>query len=169
MPYILEADRQSIDARMKSDGLSWAPKNAGEMNYAMTMIMDNYFVANDGPRYAHLNNLVGAMEVVKIEGLPGLRQIHRVEWDQEVDTVSGDVWEHGISWTPKTIRQFAIFVGVSFLSANNGKRFSKFEIAGCLQCCQMELYRLIGGPYEDKKLAENGPAYTINPLGGNAY
>ena len=30
---------------------------------------------------------------------------------------------------------------------------------GALECCQLELYRRVASPYEDRKMAENGDTY----------
>lgn len=35
------------------------------------------------------------------------------------------------------------------------------ETVGALDCAKMELYRRIAAGYEDRKLAENGDAYTV--------
>lgn len=39
----------------------------------------------------------------------------------------------------------------------NPKRYKNWnEIIGFLECCKMEIYRRLIGPYEDKKIEENG-------------
>jgi hypothetical protein len=31
---------------------------------------------------------------------------------------------------------------------------------GALECCKLELYRMMAAPYEDDKIAENGGVYS---------
>lgn len=42
--------------------------------------------------------------------------------------------------------------GLSYATAN--------EVIGVLECCKLELYRRIIGPYEDLKMEENGCVYS---------
>lgn len=35
------------------------------------------------------------------------------------------------------------------------------EAISVLECAKLEYYRRVAGPYEDKKAAENGDAYTV--------
>lgn len=34
------------------------------------------------------------------------------------------------------------------------------EVIGALECCKLELYRRIVGPYEDTKVTENGDVFS---------
>lgn len=60
MPYIDQARRKAIDGGAR-------PEHAGELNYAITRIVDGYLQARGGLRYAHLNEVVGALECAKLE------------------------------------------------------------------------------------------------------
>jgi hypothetical protein len=64
MPYI------TLDARSRIDG-GGAPENAGELNYAVTRLVDAYLVARAADagrlRYVHLNEAVGVLECAKLE------------------------------------------------------------------------------------------------------
>jgi len=60
MPYI---DR---DARARMDA-GEAPGNAGELNYAITRIVDAYLIQRGGIRYGHLNEVIGVLECAKLE------------------------------------------------------------------------------------------------------
>ena len=60
MPYI------AADARARIDG-GGKPQTAGELNYAITRLVDDYVIAKGGVRYAHLNEVVGALECAKLE------------------------------------------------------------------------------------------------------
>ena len=60
MPYIEVKARERIDR-------GGAPETAGELNYAITRLVDAYLARLGGVRYAHLNEVVGALECAKLE------------------------------------------------------------------------------------------------------
>lgn len=64
MPYV------SREARDRLNG-GEAPRDAGELNYAVTRIVDAYLStvaeADDRLRYAHLNEAIGVLECAKLE------------------------------------------------------------------------------------------------------
>ncbi|MCC6610658.1 MAG: hypothetical protein IT515_13420 [Burkholderiales bacterium] len=60
MPYI------TADARARLDE-GGTPETAGELNYAITRLVDDYLMQKGGVRYAHLNEVVGALECAKLE------------------------------------------------------------------------------------------------------
>ncbi len=60
MPYIDQTARD----RLAGGG---QPETAGELNYVLTKIVDDYIARKGGIRYAHLNEAVGAVECVKLE------------------------------------------------------------------------------------------------------
>jgi hypothetical protein len=48
--------------------------------------------------------------------------------------------------------------------AKNGLKYSNLnELVGMMECCKLELYRMIAAPYEDQKIKENG-AVGILPI-----
>jgi hypothetical protein len=60
MPYI------NTDARNRlAEGKS--PENAGELNYAITRLIDSYLVEKGELRYANLNEVIGVLECAKLE------------------------------------------------------------------------------------------------------
>ena len=60
MPYITPEARKSI-------GVDYAEAlNAGELNYALTMLVWSYF-QNNGGRYQQINDVLGALEGCKLE------------------------------------------------------------------------------------------------------
>lgn len=59
MPYITPSQRVSIKAGI-------APKTPGELNYALTMILDK-FILDHGLSYNTVNDVVGALECCKLE------------------------------------------------------------------------------------------------------
>ncbi|MGH9904381.1 MAG: DUF6899 family protein [Pyrinomonadaceae bacterium] len=60
MPYITSEARARLDKGGK-------PETAGELNYAITRLVDDYLIQKGGIRYAHLNEVIGALECSKLE------------------------------------------------------------------------------------------------------
>ena len=63
MPYILQAARSRIHSNDYPNNL---PVNSGELNYAITCILMNYFI-NHEKLYATINDVLGALEGAKLE------------------------------------------------------------------------------------------------------
>lgn len=59
MPYIHEGMRVQIDRGR-------APATAGELNYAITVLVRDYF-RRQGRRYQQINDVLGALEGAKLE------------------------------------------------------------------------------------------------------
>lgn len=57
MPYIKQKDRKTACHQ---------PKNSGELNYVITLIIRKYF-EEQGGRYQQINDIVGALEGAKLE------------------------------------------------------------------------------------------------------
>ena len=83
MPYIEGQARERIDA-------GGAPETAGELNYAITRLVDSYLVRRSpaGIRYAHLNEVVGALECAKLE----LYRRLAAPYEDEKLRATGDVY-----------------------------------------------------------------------------
>jgi hypothetical protein len=64
MPYVTQEARGRLDE-------GGAPENAGELNYALTRLVDAYLSrcaeADSRLRYAHLNEAIGVLECAKLE------------------------------------------------------------------------------------------------------
>lgn len=64
MPYVAPEARSRLDAGAE-------PAEAGELNYAITRIVDAYLkrsaVIDGRTRYAHLNEVIGVLECAKLE------------------------------------------------------------------------------------------------------
>jgi hypothetical protein len=64
MPYVSHEARARLDAGA-------LPENAGELNYALTRLVDAFLVGRAREagrvRYAHLNEAVGVLECAKLE------------------------------------------------------------------------------------------------------
>jgi hypothetical protein len=85
MPYVDQDARRRIDA-------GEPPANAGELNYAVTRIVDAYLVraAEDAGRvrYGHLNEAIGVLECAKLE----LYRRIAAPYEDEKIAESGDVY-----------------------------------------------------------------------------
>lgn len=81
MPYIEPDERRRLAGGGK-------PENAGELNYAITRLIDDYLHERGKIRYAHLNEVVGVLECAKLELY---RRIAAPYEDQKIDE-SGDVY-----------------------------------------------------------------------------
>jgi Domain of unknown function (DUF6899) len=60
MPYIKKERRDAILAGAKA-------QDAGELNFAITSLVDEYLQARGGLRYSHLNEVIGALDCAKLE------------------------------------------------------------------------------------------------------
>ena len=81
MPYIDAKARE----RLNKGG---SPQTPGELNYAITKLVDEYLIQKGGIRYAHLNEVLGAMECAKLELY---RRVAAPYEDQKI-TEAGDVY-----------------------------------------------------------------------------
>jgi hypothetical protein len=59
MPYIKQEDRVKI----REGG---TPKNAGELNYRIHLLLEDYVIFN-GESYQTYNDMIGALEGIKLE------------------------------------------------------------------------------------------------------
>ena len=84
MPYIKQERRDAI-------GKGDAPKDAGELNFALTSIVDRYLQAK-GLRYAHINEVVGALECAKLE----LYRRIAIPYEDEKMKEAGDVYRSNL-------------------------------------------------------------------------
>jgi hypothetical protein len=60
MPYIKQERRDAILGGAR-------PQDAGELNFAITVLVDNYLMDKGEIRYLHLNEVMGAMDCAKLE------------------------------------------------------------------------------------------------------
>lgn len=64
MPYIKQERRDAMKVTLTP--LPDTPKNAGELNYAITLLLVRYWLEH-GPSYQKINDIVGACEGAKLE------------------------------------------------------------------------------------------------------
>lgn len=86
MPYI------DPDARPELDGGDRQPENAGELNYAVSRLVDAYLVRR-GFRYTTVNEVVGVLECAKLELY---RRLAAPYEDGKIEA-NGDVYKSGPS------------------------------------------------------------------------
>ena len=88
MPYIDPDARQRL-----ADGAE--PENAGELNYAVTRLVDRYLQRAGEEagrlRYAHLNEAVGVLECAKLE----LYRRLAAPYEDDKIVENGDVYSAG--------------------------------------------------------------------------
>ena len=66
MPYIPDPQREMAHEILGDEALTYTPANAGELNYIVTRLIDNY-LDHTGIRYAYINEMIGALECCKLE------------------------------------------------------------------------------------------------------
>jgi len=81
MPYINRERRKAILTGAK-------PQDAGELNFAITSLVDRYLEDKGGIRYAHLNEVIGAIDCAKLE----LYRRVAAPYEDEKIAENGDVY-----------------------------------------------------------------------------
>ena len=89
MPYIKQDDRSTI--RRRAIALADAIDDVGELNFAITTVIDRLFIANSpwSFNYASLNSILGVLEAVKLE-------LHRrvsAHYEDLKKDANGDVYQ----------------------------------------------------------------------------
>jgi hypothetical protein len=83
--------------------------------------------------------------------------------------INNDLCDEGLDWTPENAGELNFVVSTfiaNYIKAKGLKYAVVNEMIGALECAKLELNRVIIGPYEDIKIAENGPVYhNILPSG----
>jgi hypothetical protein len=91
VPYIKQERRDAILAGAK-------PQDPGELNFAITVIVDNYLQDKGEIRYSHLNEVIGAMECSKLE----LYRRLAAPYEDEKMKESGDVYKSNARSNPSS-------------------------------------------------------------------
>lgn len=90
--------------------------------------------------------------------MPYIPQFRRDEIHNELlDDENG-----GINWTPQNAGDlnFLVTCFIDNYIIEHGVRYANVnEMIGALECCKLELYRILIAPYEDVKIDENGGVY----------
>jgi hypothetical protein len=76
--------------------------------------------------------------------------------------INSDILANGLDFVPANAGELNFTVSTfiaNYIKAKGLKYAVVNEMVGALECAKMELNRVIIGPYEDIKIAENGPVY----------
>jgi hypothetical protein len=82
--------------------------------------------------------------------------------DQQREDIHMDMYDQGVEWTPENAGELNFVISTfiaNYIRAKGLKYATLNEMIGALECAKMELNRVIIGPYEDIKIAENGGVY----------
>lgn len=68
MPYIKKEDKEKFEIGPEgaTAGIYFEAVNAGELNYSITKLIDDYFERN-GSRYQQINDIMGALQGASLE------------------------------------------------------------------------------------------------------
>ena len=137
MPYIKQEDRDTLRE-------THSPKNQGELNYFIHSIIDEHLVIS----YSRINDIIGSLE----EALDILLNEDPLR-DKQPQLVQ-ELYRTLNKYVTNDTKLNSLPI------TESGKRVKELnvEIKGVIRCVQMELYRRIASPYEDKKILENGDA-----------
>jgi len=86
--------------------------------------------------------------------------------------IQAELKEKGLSFTPQNAGDLNFLVSQLIENAieQKGLRYANLnEFVGALECCKLELYRVLAAPYEDQKIEENGAVYTAPEATQKAY
>jgi hypothetical protein len=78
------------------------------------------------------------------------------------EAINDNLTFEGLDWVPENAGElnFLISTFIANYIRTKGLKYAVVnEMVGALECAKMELNRVIIGPYEDIKIAENGPVY----------
>lgn len=141
MPYITIKARRRLDQTPD-------PLDAGELNYVITMLLQNH-LAQHGLSYAAINAVLGALEEAKADvyrrvALP--YEEHKTPQRLRGGAELNDRLD-------KLLRRYPLQHGVSHATLD--------AMLGALEGAKAEFYRRVAVPYEERKAAENGDVYRV--------
>lgn len=135
MPYITQEDRKRVDETQ-------IPETQGELNYLIHTILEKRLKVS----YSTLNDLIGALD----EALD-ITINFKTPVESQTQVVQ-DIHNAMISYIENDAKYS--------VATNEGrdKRCAELtvELRGSVRCIQLEIYRRIAAPYEEKKKEENG-------------
>lgn len=119
MPYIPQSDRDELKTRR--------PKNAGELNYLLTLEMHKYF-----KNYQTINDITAAVNKFSTN------QNGRRPPTEEENPF------------------YVLMEKFCVANVHDNPNLSADAAVGAINCALMEFYRRVAGPYEDSKAILNG-------------
>jgi hypothetical protein len=85
--------------------------------------------------------------------------------DTQRNDIHNDLLADGLGFCPENAAELNYIVSElinNFLTVQ-GLTYSNInEMMGALECCKLELYRVVAAPYEEDKMEENGVVYSEN-------
>lgn len=87
--------------------------------------------------------------------MPYIQKRRREQLDPEIDKIFLSVSDGELNYTITRICH-------RWIIRRRLKYFTLVRVMGCLICVMFELYRMVVGPYEDKKRMENGPVSDLD-------
>lgn len=84
------------------------------------------------------------------------------------DEIQDELTVDGLNWTPQNAGDlnFLVTCFIDNYIIEHGVRYANVnEMIGALECCKLELYRILIAPYEDVKINENGGVYLSKTEG----
>lgn len=129
MPYIDRVRRAELEYV--------APRNPGELNFAVTTITLNWLKGGT-INYRNLNHAHGVIERLKQTGPAALSggTTHKDDLVRNLCRTLSEYWDEN--------------------KESTGDEDLTNEVIGVLACVQMELYHRVTRPYEEGKIEENG-------------
>ena len=82
------------------------------------------------------------------------------------DEIDAELRAQGSLWTPGNagdLNYLVSFATANFITKNGLPADDIIEMIGALECCKMELYRVLSGSHEDTRIAENGRVHPPVP------
>ena len=92
MPYIIQGRRKAIDNHIED--VQWAIWNVGDMNYAITRLLDDFLGAD--PTYETFNAAIGVLECAKLE----LYRRQVAPYEDKMCLENGDVFRYNEETEP---------------------------------------------------------------------
>lgn len=78
------------------------------------------------------------------------------------DEIQDELELNSLNWYPKNAGDlnFVVTCFIDNYLVERGVRYANInKMIGALECCKLELYRMLAAPYEDVKANENGGVY----------
>lgn len=94
--------------------------------------------------------------------MPYIKQDDRIKFEAPAKNIANNA-------TCAGDLNYAISLIIHSYLDKKGLKYSNInEVIGMLECCKLEFYRMICGPYEDKKIIENGSVSKLETIVSNS-
>lgn len=151
MPYIDANLRPGIDRLFNTAPPADFPKNAGELNYSITIIIKEYF--KRGRRYQHVNDIRAALTCVE-----------QLFLSKDIIVELNKDYKAFVYFDAKNSNQLKSVIfnlcREYFMKNTSMEVYAQDDIIGALGNAKDEFYRRVAVPYETYKIKENGDVYA---------